>query len=160
MNRQSSSSGIRSRPNKKCLPRLLTPIMGGKNWAACPSLAPVTPTLVRKATYSLGVQVVVVVWVWKPGDSLSPPDISPVRPLIRQQQGRAHLTCGVVQCLGGGGHGPLVSLSRPTRSSQFSAPRPLLRSRRARDRDRAPPPRAAPELGFVYSRREYILQLS
>ena len=47
VNRQSSSSGIRSRPNKKCLPRLLTPIMGGKNWAACPSLAPVTPTLVR-----------------------------------------------------------------------------------------------------------------
>ena len=69
--------------------------MGGKNWAACPSLAPVTPTLVRKATSSLGVQVVVVEGVWKPGDSLSPPDISPVRPLIRQQQqGRAHLTCG------------------------------------------------------------------
>ena len=31
-------------PNKKCIPRLLTPIMGGKNSPACPSLPPVTPT--------------------------------------------------------------------------------------------------------------------
>ena len=37
-----------------------------------------------------------------PGDSLSPPDISPVRPLIRQQAGLGPgLTCGL-QCLGGG----------------------------------------------------------
>ena len=87
--------------------------MGGKNSAACPSLAPVTLTVVRKATYSLGVQVVVVEGVWKPGDSLSPPDISPVRPLIRQQ-GRAGPTSPVGSAVSRRGRAWSACESQPT----------------------------------------------
>ena len=44
VNRQEQWPGSDLPPNKKCIPRLLTPIMAGKNSPACPSLPPVTPT--------------------------------------------------------------------------------------------------------------------
>ena len=97
--------------------------------------------------------------VWNPGDSLSPPDISPVRPLIRQAgQGWAHLTCGL-QCLGGGlPRHPSPGCSALANSGSEPAPpdSPLPPDRPSA----AAPAEPRPELGFVYSRREYILQLS
>ena len=74
--------------------------------------------------------------VGNPGDSLSPPDISPVRPLIRQQAGLGPgLTCGL-QCLGGGlPRHPSPGRSVLANSSPETAPpdSPLRRT------DRAPP---------------------
>ena len=117
-------------PNKKCIPRLLTPIMGGKNSPACPSLAPVTPT-VRQGVDSWEVEE----GVWNPGDSLSPPDISPVRPLIRQAGlGPPHLWAAV------SGRG-LAAPHKPRLLSigQFQRPRPRRPTLRSRRTDRAPP---------------------
>ena len=141
-------------PNKKCIPRLLTPIMGGKNLPVCPSLAPVTLAPVRQGLDSSEVEG----GVWNPGDSLSPPDISPVRPLIRQA-GRAGPTSPV-------GCSVWAGACRATQAP--AAQHWPIRVRARAARLSAPPDRpsaAAPaepraELGFVYSRREYILQLS
>ena len=57
--------------------------------------------------------MVVVEGVWKPGDSLSPPDISPVRPLIRQQ-GRAGPTSPVGSAVSRRGRAWSACESQPT----------------------------------------------
>ena len=74
-----------------------------------------------------------------PGDSLSPPDISPVRPLIRQQAGLGPgLTCGL-QCLGGGlprhpspGRSALANSNVRDRAARLSAPAGQTERRRTR----------------------------
>ena len=60
VNRQEQWLGSDLPPNKKCIPRLLTPIMGGKNLPVCPSLAPVTLAPFRQEVDSLGVEG----WRW------------------------------------------------------------------------------------------------